>query len=149
MTDRAVSRSVDVAASPATVFEILADPQQHPRIDGSGSVRSATGGSQRLRLGSRFGMRMRLGLPYVIANRVVEFDEGRRIGWRHFGRHIWRYELEAGADGTTRVTETFDYSPAGAVGRLYELLGYPERNARGIEETLPRLKEASEARERT
>lgn len=147
MSDRTVSRSVDVAASAATIFAILADPRQHPRIDGSGSVRSVTQGPQRLQLGSRFRMRMRIGLPYLIANRVVEFEEGRRIAWRHFARHVWRYEIEPRPEGGTRVTETFDYRPAGAAGRLYELLGFAERNARGIEETLPRLKEASEAGE--
>ncbi len=34
-----VSASTTVAAPPATVFAILADPRQHPRIDGSGTVR--------------------------------------------------------------------------------------------------------------
>lgn len=143
-----VSRDVDVAASPATVFAILADPRQHPRIDGSGTVRSVTEGPDRLQLGSRFGMRMRMGVPYLIGNRVVEFEEGRRIGWRHFGRHIWRYELDPLPDGGTRLTETFDYSRTGALGRVYELLGMPGRNARSIENTLPRLKQASEAREK-
>jgi hypothetical protein len=39
---------------------------------------------------------------------VVEFDEGRRIAWRHIGRHTWRYELEPIDATTTVVTETFD-----------------------------------------
>ena len=91
---------------------------------------------------------MRIGLPYVIGNRVVEFEEDRRIAWRHFGRHIWRYELEPLAEGGTTVTETFDYSPAGRVWRAYyELLGFRTRNARSIEETLQRLKRISESRE--
>lgn len=136
-----------MAASPATIFAVLTDPRQHPLIDGSGSVQSVTQGPDRLQLGSRFGMRMRIGLPYVIGNRVVEFEEERRIAWRHFARHVWRYELEPLSGGGTRVTETFDYSPAGRAARAYELFGYPARNARSIEQTLPRLKRLSESHE--
>ena len=80
---------------------------------------------------------MRWGLPYRISNTVVEFDEGRRIAWRHFGRHVWRYELEPVAGGT-RVTETFDYTPARSP-RALELAGAPQRNLRSIRATLDRL----------
>jgi uncharacterized protein YndB with AHSA1/START domain len=87
MSSRSVSRSAVVAATPEQVFDLLADPRQHPELDGSGSVRGALGGPARLGPGARFGMRMHLGVPYVIRNQVVEFEEGRRIAWRHFGRH--------------------------------------------------------------
>ena len=98
MTDsRIVSASTTVDAPPEVVFAILADPRQHARIDGSGSVRdagrAAPSGCER---GAEFGMDMKLfGLPYKIRNRVVEFEEGRLIAWRHFGGHRWRYELDA------------------------------------------------------
>src|SRR5206468_9221211 len=105
--------------------------------DGSGTVKGAVQGPDRLRLGSTFGMRMRLGVPYLIRNTVVEFEENRRIAWRHFGRHVWRYQLEPVADGT-RVTETFDYSTA-LSPRGLEMLGFPERNRKGIAATLDRL----------
>ena len=81
----------------------------HPTIDGSGSVRGGLSGPQRLSLGATFGMSMRIGLPYRITNTVVEFDEGKQIGWRHFGGHVWRYILEP-VEGGTLVTEQFDYS---------------------------------------
>jgi hypothetical protein len=71
---------------------------------------------------------------------VVEFEENRLIAWRHFAGHRWRWELEPVDENTTRVTETFDYSTA-AIGALYPLLGFPERNRKGIEETLRRLQE--------
>lgn len=146
MTDRQVSRNVEVAAAPEVVFAILADPRQHPHIDGSGTVRATVRGPERLALGSRFGMRMRAGLPYRVSNRVVEYEEDRRIAWRHFAPHVWRYELEPLPDGGTRVIETFDYTGTGAIGRLQELVGFPARNARGIEATLPRLKALAEKR---
>ena len=97
---RSVGASVVVAADPVAVFDLLADPRRHAEFDGSGTVRGAVSGPRRLGPGARFGMTMRLGLPYRISNTVVEFDENRRIGWRHFGRHVWRYELEPVASGT-------------------------------------------------
>ena len=140
---RSVSRSVVVQAPPERVFDLLADPARHADFDGSGTVQGRLRGPARLGPGTRFGMRMRLGVPYVISNTVVEFEEGRRIAWRHVGRHVWRYELEPVAGGT-RVTETFDWSGALFPPGL-ELARVPGRNARSIEQTLPRLKALAEA----
>lgn len=137
-----MSRSTVVDAPPAVIFALLADPRRHPEFDGSGTVQAGLRAPQRLSLGAHFGMRMRLGVPYVIRNVVVEFEPDRRIAWRHAGRHVWRYELEP--DGTgTRVTETFDYGSA-LSPKVLELLRFPERNAEGIERTLPRLKALAE-----
>jgi uncharacterized protein YndB with AHSA1/START domain len=143
---RVISDSVVVDAPPETVFAILADPRQHARIDGSGSVQELLRGPERLSKGATFGMDMKLfGLPYKIRNTVVEFEEGRRIAWRHFGGHRWRYVLEPAAGGT-RVTESFDYSRYDLVPRLVvELAGFPERNRAGIAATLVKLKQAAEA----
>ncbi len=139
-----VSSSREIAATPEAIFNLLADPASHGLIDGSGTVVSSTAtNNSRLSLGSRFGMSMKLGVPYRITNEVVEFEENRRIAWRHFGRHIWRYELEPTEAGT-RVTETFDWSSALA-GSIYPLLGYPERNLSAIEKTLERLANVVEA----
>lgn len=142
-----VSASTTVDAPPGVVFEILADPRQHPRIDGSGSVREVTSGPERLSKGATFGADMKLfGLPYKISNRVVEFEPDERIAWRHFGGHRWRYELVPTDDGGTQVTETFDYSRYGTVATaIIRLAGFPERNRRGITETLVRLKAAAES----
>ena len=137
---RSVSRSVVVPASPTQVFDLLADPRRHAEIDGSGTVKGHLRGPSRLELGSRFGMRMRLGVPYVISNEVVELEPDRRIGWRHLGRHVWRYELEP-VEGGTRVTETFDWAPSRAP-RVLEALKVPQRNLRSIEATLERLQRA-------
>ena len=146
MSDRLVSASTTIDAPPDVVFAIVADPRQHPRIDGSGSVREIITGPERLEKGATFGVSMKLfGLPYTISNRVVEFEEDRLIAWRHFGGHRWRYQLDP-ADGATRVTETFDYSRYGRPASwVIRALDFPERNRRGIEGTLARLKAAAEA----
>ena len=141
-----VSESVDIVAPPEVVFTILADPRQQTRIDGSGSVRGLLKGPERLSKGASFGVDMKLfGLPYKIRNTVVEFEEGRRVAWRHFGGHRWRYVLEP-IDSGTRVRESFDYSMFGLPHRLLiELTGFPQRNREGIAGTLVKLKEAAES----
>lgn len=145
MTGAVISESIVVDAPPSVVFAILADPRQHARIDGSGTVQALLEGPERLSQGATFGVRMRLGAPYTIKNTVVEFDEDRRIAWRHFAGHRWRYELEPVGDGT-RVTESFDYSRYPTLAaKVLELASFPARNRQGIRDTLPKLKAAAEA----
>ncbi len=105
-----------ISAPPETIFELLVDPSRHRDIDGSGSVRDAKSESQRLVLGSSFGMSMRIGIPYSMVNTVVEYEENRRIAWQTRGPtplghlvagRIWRYELEP-TDGGTLVRESWD-----------------------------------------
>lgn len=138
MAAREISVTRVVDAPPERVFDVLADPAAHPLIDGSGTVKETKAqGGTRLALGSRFGMAMKLGVPYGIVNEVVEFEEGRLIAWRHFGGHRWRWELEPVDDGTA-VTETFDWSTSRSPIAL-EVMRVPARNKRSIEATLERL----------
>ncbi|GAA2539959.1 SRPBCC family protein [Pseudonocardia hydrocarbonoxydans] len=134
---RTVTASTVVAAPPAEVFALLANPHRHHEFDGSGTVRGATSGPQRLALGDRFGMDMKITLPYRITNRVVEFEQDRLIGWCHPAKAIWRYELEP-VDGGTRITETFDYAGSPVAWGI-ELFGMQKGNAKSIRDTLRRL----------
>ena len=120
MSDPRDVESVErVIPAPADrIFALLADPSRHKEIDGSGSVRDAKQPSQRVKLGDKFGMSMKLGLPYSMVSTVVEFEDDRRIAWQSrppgvFGKisggRLWRYELEP-VEGGTRVTETWDIS---------------------------------------
>ncbi len=135
-----VSRVID--ATPQRLFDLVATPAMHPVLDGGGTVKAVRdGGPQRLSLGSTFAMDMHLAADYKILNRVVEFEEGRRIGWRHFNGHIWRYLFEPTATGTT-VTEQWDAREA--KNRLaLRLLRFPARNRAAIEGTLRRLDEVA------
>ncbi len=108
-----------IPAPASEIFALLADPSRHKDIDGSGTVRESTTGSERLKLGSTFGMDMKAGFGYSMQSTVVEFEEDRRIAWqsrppsglmaRFVGGRIWRYELEP-ADGGTLVRESWDIS---------------------------------------
>ena len=110
-----------VPASAEDIFELLASPAQHALIDGSGTVKGVQRGTpERLSPGARFGMNMRIGAPYKILNEVVEFEEGRRIAWRHFAGHIWRYILEPLGPNTTQVTEMASFQEV-ATGLNYKV----------------------------
>jgi hypothetical protein len=128
------------------LFDVLADPAQHPLIDGSGSVKAVRpGGPTRLSLGATFSMDMHLKADYRIRNTVVEFDEPSLIGWRHFNGHIWRYRFTEVAGGT-EVTEEWD--AGGTPNRLaLVLLRFPQRNRAGMIATLDRLAELAGSRD--
>lgn len=135
---RAVTVERLIPAPAQRIFDVLADPALHPVIDGSGSLREPRDDAPaRLTAGSSFGMSMRIGVPYKITNTVVEFEEGRRLAWRHLGRQVWRYELEP-VEGGTLVRETFDYTNALSPLAL-RLVRFPSRNRRDMERTLERL----------
>lgn len=110
-----VERVIDAPA--ADIFAVVADASRHPEIDGSGSVKAVKPGApEQLALGSTFGMSMKLGVPYSMSNKVIEYEPGRRIAWqttfagplgRFIGGRIWRYELEPSGGGTL-VRESWD-----------------------------------------
>lgn len=139
MNKRQVSVTQIIHASSDTIFDLLADPRKHNLIDGSGTVQAPqTGAPDRLSLGARFGMDMKMGLPYKVHNQVVEFEEGRLIAWQHSGGHRWRWRLEPVGEHTTRVTETFDWSTAKGAA-LFPLFRFPAKNKISMEKTLERL----------
>jgi uncharacterized protein YndB with AHSA1/START domain len=139
MPRQQVSGTAVIAAPAARIFALLTDPAQHPLIDGTGSVLGVqAGGPERLTLGSKFGMDMKIGAPYQILNTVVEYDQDRLIAWRHFYGHRWRWQLKPLDGERTEVTETFDWSTA-RFPLLLTLSPFPRRNQRGIEQSLARL----------
>lgn len=137
MTERVVSVSRVVQASPEEIFQLLASPAGHAQIDGSGTVRDAIEGPEKLEMGSRFRMDMKMGLPYKMWSTVVEYEENRLITWAHFGKHRWRWELEP-VDGGTEVTHSFDWSTSRSP-RFIEMMGYPKKHPANMEGTLERL----------
>lgn len=145
MNSRQVSATRIIGAPAGQIFSLLADPSQHPLIDGSDTVREVQpGGPRRLGLGTRFGMGMKIGVPYKIVNTVVEYEQDRLIAWRHFYGHRWRWQLTSLDGGLTEVTETFDWSTA-RVPLLITLSPFPRRNRQSIETTLDRLAASCEA----
>ena len=126
-----VSASAVVDAPPEVVFDYLRRPANHPKISGDHSVRGTTAGPDQLSLGDSFGMKMKVGAPYRVRSKVVEFEQDRKIAWCHFGRHRWRWEIEPAGEGKSRVTETFDLSTAVFPPGL-RLVGLPQGHQKNV-----------------
>jgi hypothetical protein len=142
---RQVSRSVEVAAPAAELYALAADPRRHHELDGSGTVGDNISVPADMAVGSKFSTKMKMyGLPYRITSRVTALKPNELFEWRHPLGHRWRWEFESLSPTLTRVTETFDYSGAGAIKKglkYYELMGFVKANAAGIESTLAKLRD--------
>lgn len=119
---RIVTASREIAASPARIFELIADPSQQPRWDGNDNLLEASPGQRVRAVGEVFTMRLTMGS--VRENHVVEFVEGRRIAWRpaEVGQvppgHRWAWELTPLAASRTLVTHTYDWTDLTDEGRF-------------------------------
>jgi hypothetical protein len=140
------SARIIVEASPSKIFALLSNPKRHKDIDGSATVTANVSGPEVLVLGSKFGMKMRLGITYWIRNTVVEYKKDELIAWRHFGRWRWRYELVDLGNGRTQVTESFDGTFAPAIAQTW--LNFRKADPwtqRAVAKSLVRLKALAEA----
>jgi hypothetical protein len=137
------SASIIINAPASKIFDLLARPSMHSVIDGSRSVRGVLKAPDRLSLGAKFGMSMKLGVRYRITNTVIEFEENKTIAWRHIGHWVWRYELREIAPNQTVVTESFDGRPSPLQWWLNarKAYGYAEK---AVAKTLVRLKKEIE-----
>ncbi|MFM1937783.1 MAG: hypothetical protein RLZZ320_641 [Actinomycetota bacterium] len=140
---RKKSASIIINAPAAVIFNLLADPAMHSVIDGSKSVQSVIKAPTRLSLGARFSMNMKIGIRYRITNKVVEFEEGKLIAWRHLGRWVWRYELKEITPNQTVVVESFDGNPSPLQWWLQFRKAYPFVQI-AIAKSLVRLKKCFE-----
>jgi hypothetical protein len=102
---------------------------------------------QRLALGMTFGMGMKMFVRYSTVNKVVEFEDNRRIAWKtgpagtmgkFVAGRVWRYELTP-VEGGTVVRESWDISADHQ--RVLLKLGdiYSGKTRRDMERTLERL----------
>ena len=132
---------LEVKAPAKIIFDLIADPENHQRIDGSGMLKGELKAPERLYLGAKFGMKMKFIIPYLIKNQVVEFEENKSIAWRHLMHNVWRYELIEIDPKTTLVIQTWDGRKARSkrwVSQSYKWV------PRAMAKTLVKLKEISE-----
>ncbi|OBF58895.1 ATPase [Mycobacterium sp. 852002-53434_SCH5985345] len=111
-----------IAATPAEIFAVLADPARHQNTEPTDWVRDSVDTAPITRAGQMFAMNMyldRAGGDYVTHNLVNVFDTDRAIGWMpgvldEAGNHnpggwFWRYDLAPNGNHTD-VTLTYDWS---------------------------------------
>ena len=130
-----LAASADVDASPHEVFEYVRRPANHAEISGDHSVRGTVQGPEVLEMGDRFGMSMKVAVPYRITSKVVEFEPDHLIAWCHLGGHRWRWQVDPRDVGGSRVTLTYDQSTAKFPPAL-RLVGYPERHRDNVEQSV-------------
>ena len=119
------------------LFNYIANPKNHPKIDGSKMVRGKAYGPKRLSMNSWFVMRQLRIIPYFMPNKIVEFEEGKLIAWRNALPSRWRYEFISLPDGSTQVTQYLDCSHTPIMLAKSEL----SWAAKAMAKTLVRLKE--------
>lgn len=111
-----------IAASPAAIFAVLADPSRHRSTEPGDWVRGAVDTAPITGTGQIFAMNMYLaqaGGDYITYNLVNVFEKGRALGWMpgqldSAGNHAaggwaWRYDLAPNGDHTD-VTLTYDWT---------------------------------------
>lgn len=124
MTGDSVSATTTIPAAAEDVFAVLADPDSHADIDGTGWVRAALDSAPLTAAGQVFWMEMyhpdHPDGDYRIGNRVQVLDRPHAISWQPgydagdghlaFGGWVWRYDLRPAGPETTEVTLTYDWS---------------------------------------
>ncbi|MGO1183509.1 MAG: SRPBCC family protein [Micrococcaceae bacterium] len=112
-----VTRTIDAPAK--DVFEVLTLPDNHAKIDGSGTVVSEDHTDRIQQVGDVFRMNMNgdhMGGDYQTDNHVVAYDENKLVGWKTAPAGTqppgwqWVYTLEPVEQDSTRVSLTYDWS---------------------------------------
>ena len=124
MTEQRVSATRRIRASARDLFEIVASPEGHVRIDGSGML-EATGDTKRLTaVGETFDMQMdrtpRNDIPglvkYTVRNTVTQIIPDRLVEWTIGGvdqpplGHVYGWQLDPVSDTETDVTNYCDWT---------------------------------------
>ena len=118
-----VERSIDIAATPARIYEVIMDPACLERwVTIHADLVEAPDGQ--LEEGSKLTQRLELaGRGFTVHWKVVENSPARRVEWEGSGpmhSHAGvTYELTPNGDGGTRFTYTNEFSlPGGPLGRV-------------------------------
>jgi uncharacterized protein YndB with AHSA1/START domain len=135
-----------IAAPAAKIFDLLAIPSAHQLFDGSETIQGSISGPDRLFLGAKFSMAMKIKVAYRIKNTVVAFEENKKIAWCHLMKWTWTYELTDLGNGLTQVTESFDASAIPFYAKRWlKMTGAMAHNPKWMAKSLVRLKAICEA----
>lgn len=122
-TDR-ISATRRIAASASTLFAIVADPNGHVRIDGSGMLETSPDARPLTTVGETFDMHMDRtplndipGLvKYTVRNHVTQIIPNRLVEWTLGGvdtpplNHVYGWQLDPVSETETDVTNYCDWT---------------------------------------
>ena len=151
MTDEVKITSAEriVRADPAAVFELIADPAQHPRWDGNDNLAEAVEVSRITEAGQKFVIRTTT--DTLRENTVAEFEERRLISWlpadvdgEPFGQ-VWGWEVEPGEEpGTSLVRHTYDWTNLAADSPQFRIDRARNTTSEWLMKSIDRLAELAE-----
>ncbi len=153
MADESVSATTVINAPAEAIFAILADPERHAAIDGTGWVRETVDSNRLTAAGQIFRMSMyHVNHPdgtYQVANRVQVFEPPSTISWEPgydagdgtlgFGGWVWRYDLKPAGRAKTTVTLSYDWSAV--PDSIREHIGFPPFPPEHLDNSLAHLAE--------
>ncbi len=151
------SVSIDIAAPPERVYELVADIPRMGEWSPECRRCSWTGGATGPAVGARFKARNkgRRGPAWFNTPAITVADPGREFAFNRngpgIGSYTWRYVFEPTATGT-RVTESYEVErplPKVVSWLTEKWVGSSDRDAdlhEGMQTTLSRIKAAAEAR---
>lgn len=151
MSEESLRLRITIDASVTEVFDVLASPEQHLRIDGTGWLAECLDPAPLVRTGQTFRILMHHDdhpdKNYLMENRVVVLDRPRTIGWMpgqaaddgtlELGGWTWRYDLAPLTDRSTAVTLSYDWSDVPAANR--EHIEFPPFPVEYLEDSLRHL----------
>ena len=153
MTAESMQATTVIDAPLEVVFGVLADPAQHPAIDGTGWVRHAHDSTPLSAPGQIFRVAMyhpnHPNGDYEMANRVQVCEPPNVIAWEpgydaddgelRFGGWVWRYDLAPAGPDRTTVTLTYDWSAVST--EIREHIGFPPFPREHLDNSLAHLAE--------
>lgn len=150
MTDNqkiTVTRTIEAPAQ--SVFNVLTNPAEHVKLDGSGFIRSVDHGDRIQKVGQVFTMNMEgehMGGEYQTDNHVTGYVDDKLVAWQTAPAGTepkgweWVYELDAKGPNETEVTLTYDWSKV-TDKELLKKVHFPLVQEHALEESLQKLSE--------
>jgi uncharacterized protein YndB with AHSA1/START domain len=151
--------SIDISASPRTVWDLITDIRRHPEFAGPKSITKVVDFDGPVMVGSRWSAHEKFGpQKFDAPSEITAVDEGARLEWVSFppmkdanrgtgGRVVWGYELSPAGDGSRLEHYMSVLEPrkgAAALKAMYLVFRLPARQVAGGRTTLENIKRAAE-----
>ncbi len=142
-----IGESLQIAAAPATIWDLIGDPTELVRFSERLSVTPLDPDGDP-GVGARYRVLLDFGAAPVGSNaEIVEYEPGRELAWTSLTGvdHRFRLRIRERGSGGSELTLRFGYDSPGALGTLADLAAF--RSVRAIlREAVDNLARAAEGR---